>query len=71
MRMTEIKKGQVYAERGGRERMVHDTGVHLRPYSCHMPYMGVEYSYTDDPQARKYRALLSEFATNSTHMVPR
>lgn len=67
--MSEIAKGHIYADRAGRERLVHDTGVHLRPYSCHMPYMGVEYSYTDDPEHRKYRGLLSEFATNSTWLV--
>lgn len=70
MRMIEIEKGRVYADREGRERLVLGIGTNLRPPGYRQPYSGVEWCYVDD-EDHPQRWLLSEFATASTHLVAR
>lgn len=70
MRMSDIKVGCCYANRSNHVRRVLAIGTPYRPEGYRQPYSGVEWCYEGD-ENRKYRSLLSEFASNSTHLVVR
>lgn len=72
MRMSDIRKGMIYASRDGDQRLVLDIGTHVQPRGSRRPYSGVEYVFLEGDGVRsiKYYDFLSSFANNSTHLVP-